>query len=142
MQPVPSHQVWAKLEPSEQAAIAEQIALILAEEVEYERFPQDPSDAPQQTRCGLPAQSDPKQVRKNRESAANQRALQERLRELNWKQNQISIIDGDQGTSARQAVGREGFQTLVADVGLGKIGIIMGYEVSRLRATVQIGIGC
>ncbi len=58
--------------------------------------------------------------------------MQERLRELNWKQNQISIIDEDQGTSAKQAAGREGFQTLVADVGLSKIGIIMGYEVSRL----------
>lgn len=77
-------------------------------------------------------QSDPKQVRQNRESAANQRALQERLRELNWKPNQISIIDGDQGTSAKHAAGRESFQALVADVGLGKIGIIMGYEVSRL----------
>lgn len=77
-------------------------------------------------------QSDPKQVRENRESAANQRALSERLRELNWKQNQISIIDGDQGKSAKHAEGREGFQTLVADVGLAKIGIIMGYEVSRL----------
>jgi len=77
-------------------------------------------------------QSDPKQVRENRESAANQRALQGRLLELNWKQNQISIIDGDQGKSAKHAEGREGFQTLVADVGLGKIGIIVGYEVSRL----------
>lgn len=77
-------------------------------------------------------QSDPKQVRENRESAANQRALQERLRELSWKQNQISIIDADQGTSAKHAAGREGFQALVADVGLGRIGIIMGYEVSRL----------
>jgi|TARA_B100001971_G_scaffold110914_1_gene101811 DNA invertase Pin-like site-specific DNA recombinase len=77
-------------------------------------------------------QSDPKQVRENRESAVNQRALQERLREFNWKQNQISIVDGDQGKSAKHAEGREGFQTLVADVGLGKIGIIMGYEVSRL----------
>jgi DNA invertase Pin-like site-specific DNA recombinase len=77
-------------------------------------------------------QSDPKQVRQNRESAVNQRALKERLRELGWKQNQISIIDGDQGVSAKHTAGRESFQQLVADVGLGKMGIIMGYEVSRL----------
>jgi DNA invertase Pin-like site-specific DNA recombinase len=77
-------------------------------------------------------QSDPKQVRENRESAINQRALKERLRELGWKEKQISIIDGDQGMSARHAAGRESFQKLVADVGLGKMGIIMGYEVSRL----------
>ncbi len=77
-------------------------------------------------------QSDPKQVRQNRESAVNQRALQEKLRELNWKPKQILMVEGDQGTSARHAAGRQGFQTLVADVGLGKIGIIVGYEVSRL----------
>ena len=77
-------------------------------------------------------QSDPKQVRENRESAVNQRALKERLRELGWKTQQISIIDGDQGVSARHAAGRAGFQKLVADVGLGKMGIVMGYEVSRL----------
>lgn len=77
-------------------------------------------------------QSDPKQVRQNRESAINQRALKERLHELGWKQSQISIIDGDQGVSAKHAAGRESFQQLVADVGLGKMGIIMGYEVSRL----------
>jgi len=77
-------------------------------------------------------QSDPKQVRENRESAVNQRALTERLRELTWKPEQIVVVDGDQGISAKHAEGRESFQKLVGDVGLGKIGIIIGYEVSRL----------
>jgi DNA invertase Pin-like site-specific DNA recombinase len=77
-------------------------------------------------------QSDAKQVRQNRESAINQRALSERLRELTWKPEQIIVVDGDQGVSAKHAEGRESFQKLVADVGLGKIGIIIGYEVSRL----------
>jgi DNA invertase Pin-like site-specific DNA recombinase len=77
-------------------------------------------------------QSDPKQVRENRESAVNQRALTERLRELTWKPEQIVVVDGDQGVSAKHAEGRPSFQKLVADVGLGKIGIIIGYEVSRL----------
>jgi len=77
-------------------------------------------------------QSDPKQVQKNRESGFNQRALRERLLDLGWKQNQVTLIEGDQGQSATHAVGRDSFQKLAADVGLGKIGIIMGYEVSRL----------
>lgn len=77
-------------------------------------------------------QSDPKQVRENRESAINQRALKERLLELGWKPNQVEVVDGDQGISAKHIEGRESFQKLVADVGLGKIGIIVGYEVSRL----------
>ena len=77
-------------------------------------------------------QSDPKQVRENRESALNQRALTARLRELTWKPEQIIVVDGDQGMSAKHAEGRASFQKLVGDVGLGKIGIIIGYEVSRL----------
>jgi DNA invertase Pin-like site-specific DNA recombinase len=77
-------------------------------------------------------QSSPRQVEKNRESAVNQRALKERLLELGWKKNQIVIIDEDQGRSGAETAGREGFQRLVADVSLRKVGIIMGYEVSRL----------
>jgi DNA invertase Pin-like site-specific DNA recombinase len=77
-------------------------------------------------------QSDPKQVLKNRESGLNQRALKERLVEWGWKPGRILLVDDDQGQSARATAGRGAFQKLVADVGLGKVGIIMGYEVSRL----------
>lgn len=77
-------------------------------------------------------QSDPKQVLRNRESAINQRALSGRLLELGWKKGQISIVDEDQGISAKHAAGREAFQKLAADVGLRKVGVVMGYEVSRL----------
>jgi DNA invertase Pin-like site-specific DNA recombinase len=77
-------------------------------------------------------QSSPKQVLHNRESGINQRALRDRLLELGWSKSQIQIIDEDQGMSAKHAASREGFQRLVADVGLRKVGIILGYEVSRL----------
>jgi DNA invertase Pin-like site-specific DNA recombinase len=77
-------------------------------------------------------QSDPKQVLKNRESGLNQRALKGRLIELGWKPNRVLLLDEDQGHSAKDTAGRDGFQKLAADVALGKVGIIMGYEVSRL----------
>jgi DNA invertase Pin-like site-specific DNA recombinase len=77
-------------------------------------------------------QSDPRQVRHHRESGINQRALQQRVRELGWPSNRIRLIDDDQGQSGRSADGREGFQRLVADVSLGKVGMVMGTEVSRL----------
>jgi DNA invertase Pin-like site-specific DNA recombinase len=77
-------------------------------------------------------QSSPKQVLKNCESAINQRALRGRLLELGWRKDQIVLIDEDQARSARQVAGRDGFQRLVADVSLGKIGMIIGTEVSRL----------
>ncbi|MDA0922049.1 MAG: recombinase family protein [Planctomycetota bacterium] len=77
-------------------------------------------------------QSSTKQVLQNQESARNQRALTDRLRELGWNDAQVSVVDEDQGKSAAQSAGREGFQKLAADVGLGRVGIIVGYEVSRL----------
>jgi DNA invertase Pin-like site-specific DNA recombinase len=77
-------------------------------------------------------QSTTKQVVKNCESAINQRALQGRLLDLGWRKDQIVLIDVDQGLSGKQAAGREGFQRLVADVSMGKIGLIIGIEVSRL----------
>ena len=77
-------------------------------------------------------QSSPKQVLHHRESAVNQRALRERLLNLGWKKNQVTVVDEDQGMSGKHASGREGFQKLEADVGLGKVGILVGYEVSRL----------
>ena len=41
-------------------------------------------------------------------------------------------IDADQGQSGASAADREGFQRLVADVGMGRAGIVLGLEVSRL----------
>ena len=77
-------------------------------------------------------QSTPKQVVKNCESAVNQRALRGRLLDLGWRKDQIVLIDEDQGQSGKQTAGREGFQRLVADVSLRKVGLIIGTEVSRL----------
>jgi DNA invertase Pin-like site-specific DNA recombinase len=42
------------------------------------------------------------------------------------------VIDEDQGRSGKSVNGRDGFQGLVADVGLGRVGIVLGIEVSRL----------
>ena len=77
-------------------------------------------------------QSTPKQVLKNRESAVNQRALCNRLQELGWSPQQILVLDDDQGKSGTHTSDRAGFQRLVAEVSLQRVGIILGYEVSRL----------
>ena len=49
-----------------------------------------------------------------------------------WRDDQIIVIDNDQGESGASAAWREGFQRLVTDVGMGHAGIVMGLEVSRL----------
>lgn len=42
------------------------------------------------------------------------------------------VIDEDLGRSGTSAEGREGFQRLIAEVGLDHVGVILGMEVSRL----------
>lgn len=77
-------------------------------------------------------QSSPAPVQHHGESTLRQYRLQERARRLGWKAEQIEVIDEDQGKSGAKAVGREGFQRLVSEVALDRVGVILGLEVSRL----------
>ncbi len=77
-------------------------------------------------------QSTLRQVLENTESTQRQYALRQRAIVLGWPEERIIVVDHDQGQSAASVVDREGFQRLVTEVGLGKAGIVMGLEVSRL----------
>jgi len=77
-------------------------------------------------------QSSMRQVIENVESTRRQYALRGRVTALGWRDEQIVVIDDDQGESGASASWREGFQRLVNDVGLGRAGIVMGLEVPRL----------
>lgn len=77
-------------------------------------------------------QSTLRQVNENTESTRRQYALRERAIALGWPAERIVIIDQDLGLSGANSVARDGFQTLVAAVGLRKVGIVLGLEVSRL----------
>ena len=77
-------------------------------------------------------QSTLRQVLENTESTQRQYALRRRALALGWPEERIIVIDHDQGQSGASTVDREGFQRLVTEVGLGKAGIVMGLEVSRL----------
>jgi DNA invertase Pin-like site-specific DNA recombinase len=77
-------------------------------------------------------QSSMKQVVENVESTKRQYALRARATALGWPDDGIVVIDSDQGESGASAAWREGFRRLVTDVGLGRAGIVMGLEVSRL----------
>jgi len=77
-------------------------------------------------------QSSPKQVRLNTESQRNQRALVARAQSLGWSEARIDVLDADLGQSATSTEGRDDFTQLAADVALGHVGIIFGWEVSRL----------
>ncbi len=72
------------------------------------------------------------QVANNTESARRQYDLRGRAVALGWPADKIVVIDIDQGQSGASAADREGFQRLVAEVSLGRAGIVLGLECSRL----------
>ena len=77
-------------------------------------------------------QSTLQQVTRNLESQVNQRQMVTRAAALGWPVEQIEVIDEDQGLSGRESGRRSGFQRLVTEVSMGRVGILVGYEVSRL----------
>src|ERR1017187_5723965 len=72
------------------------------------------------------------QTVRNTESLARQYDLAGRAQELGWAEHQVVVVDDDLGRSGASAHGRKGFSDLVADVGLGKAGIVLSLECSRL----------
>lgn len=77
-------------------------------------------------------QSTMAQVRHHQESTERQYALRQKAVELGWSEAAIRTLDRDLGMSGAQAVGREDFKTLVADISLGQVGAVFALEVSRL----------
>jgi DNA invertase Pin-like site-specific DNA recombinase len=82
-------------------------------------------------------QSTARQVLHNQESTRLQYALAERACQLGWDHEQVAVIDDDLGRSAASASDRPGFQRLVAEVGLGHVGLVLGIEVSRLARSCR-----
>jgi DNA invertase Pin-like site-specific DNA recombinase len=78
-----------------------------------------------------------RQVLQHQESTRLQYALSDRARQLGWGQDQVVVIDDDLGRSAASTLHRPGFQRLVAEVGLGHVGLVLGIEVSRLARSCR-----
>ena len=66
------------------------------------------------------------------ESQELQYELTERAVALGWGRERVVVIDEDLGLTGSEATNRSGFQRLVAEVGLGHVGVVVGIEVSRL----------
>lgn len=76
-------------------------------------------------------QSSLQQVRSHQASTRLQYGLVERAKALGWSESRIQVIDDELGKCA-EAAGRQGFQRLVAEVGLDQVGLILGIDRSRL----------
>jgi DNA invertase Pin-like site-specific DNA recombinase len=77
-------------------------------------------------------QSSPQQVAEHKESTARQYALADVAVALGWARDRVEVIDADQGRSGQTAEGRLGFQYILAELGLGQVGIVLGLDASRL----------
>jgi DNA invertase Pin-like site-specific DNA recombinase len=77
-------------------------------------------------------QSTLRQVAEHGESTQRQYALRNRAIAAGWPIERVHVIDCDLGKSGSSTTARDGFQQLVSEVALGKAGIVMGLEVSRL----------
>jgi DNA invertase Pin-like site-specific DNA recombinase len=87
-------------------------------------------------------QSTVQQIERHRESTRLQYALADRARHFGWYHSSIVVVDDGLGRSGASMEGRPGFQRLVAEVGLGHFGLVLGVEMSRLARCVGIGISC
>jgi DNA invertase Pin-like site-specific DNA recombinase len=77
-------------------------------------------------------QSTRHQVLEHTESTRLQYALVERAAALGWARSQVTVIDDDLGVSAATADSRKGFARLVTEVTMGRVGVVLGIEMSRL----------
>lgn len=77
-------------------------------------------------------QSSPKQLLLHQESTRRQYQLVDKAHQLGWPQPLITVIDDDLGLSGASSTQRTVFQRLVAEIGLGQIGLVLVTEVSRL----------
>jgi DNA invertase Pin-like site-specific DNA recombinase len=75
------------------------------------------------------------QVLEHTESTRLQYALVERAVALGWARSQVIVIDDDLGVSAAAPDSRKGFARLVTEVTMGRAGIVVGIEMSRLART-------
>ncbi len=77
-------------------------------------------------------QSTAVQVRQHQESTELQYRLVDRAAGLGWPRERIAVIDDDLGKSGASSVERHGFQRLIAEIGLGRAGLVLSLDASRL----------
>jgi DNA invertase Pin-like site-specific DNA recombinase len=82
-------------------------------------------------------QSTAGQVQRHRESTPLQYGLVDRAVALGWRRPSVIVIDDDLGLSGSSADGRPGFQRLLGEVALDRVGLILGVEMSRLARSCR-----
>jgi DNA invertase Pin-like site-specific DNA recombinase len=82
-------------------------------------------------------QSTMQQIERHQESTRLQYALVDRALHFGWHRSSVEVVDDDLARSGASMEGRPGFQRLVAEVGLGHVGMVLGVEMSRLARSCR-----
>lgn len=82
-------------------------------------------------------QSTLQQTIRHPESTRLQYGLVDRAVALGWPRARVQVIDDDLGKSGSSAEGRTGFQRLVSEVSLNRVGLVLGSEMSRLARSCR-----
>jgi DNA invertase Pin-like site-specific DNA recombinase/uncharacterized protein YndB with AHSA1/START domain len=82
--------------------------------------------------CVYVRQSTATQVERNRESTARQYKLVDRAVRLGWRRDQVRVVDEDLGLTGSGTSRRRGFDVMASDVALGRVGLVLAIEVSRV----------
>ena len=82
-------------------------------------------------------QSTAGQVRQHQESTELQYRLVDRAVRLGWPRERVEVIDEDLGRSGATGDGRHGFQRLIAEIGLGRAGLVLSLDASRLARNTR-----
>ena len=77
-------------------------------------------------------QSSLSQVIEHGESTELQYQLVDRAAQLGWPRERVKLIDNDLGKSGASSGERQGFQSLIAAIGLGQVGLVLSFDASRL----------
>ncbi len=77
-------------------------------------------------------QSSLMQVTRHGESTELQYSLVQRAVALGWPRERVELIDEDLGKSGASASIREGFQRLLAEISLARVGLVLSFDASRL----------
>jgi DNA invertase Pin-like site-specific DNA recombinase len=77
-------------------------------------------------------QSSLMQVTRHAESTDLQYALVQRAVALGWPRERVELIDEDLGKSGAHAEARGGFQRLLAEISLARVGLVLSFDASRL----------
>src|SRR6516165_8595732 len=78
------------------------------------------------------------QVRHHGESTAMQYQLVERAVHLGWPRDRVHLVDDDLGKSAVSTEHRQGFQFLMTEIGLGRVGLVISLDASRRSCTPSL----